>query len=127
MFNPSEDPDEFCFSPLSNTATKLAYWDKEAYVSEMVVSTGSPKLAASSTQSQAKRAADLAAAAAEGEGLVPPGKESEIKAKKRKVEVTTAAAKSKKVLIAHSLSMRSYVDKAPDYTGTSPILEQPSR
>ncbi|KAL8727954.1 MAG: hypothetical protein Q9166_005719 [cf. Caloplaca sp. 2 TL-2023] len=92
----AEDPDELCFSPLGNTATRLAYWDKEAYVSELVVSSGSPKPSAASVDSQVKSAADLAAAAAEGEGLVQPGKESEVKAKKRKAEAATAAAKPKK-------------------------------
>ncbi|KAL8820822.1 MAG: hypothetical protein Q9223_001046 [Gallowayella weberi] len=95
----AEDPDECCFNPLGNSATKLAYWDKEAYVSVMVVSPGSPK--PSAAESQSKSAADLAAAAAEGEGLVQPGKENEAKAKKRKAEAATAAAKSKKTAPAH--------------------------
>lgn len=96
VFNPAEDPDKFCFSPLGSTAPKLAYWDKEAYVHELLVSSG-PKQAAATTESQTKSAADLAAAAAEGEGLVPPGKEGEAKVKKRKAEAATAAAKPKKV------------------------------
>ncbi|KAL8842059.1 MAG: hypothetical protein Q9170_000662 [Blastenia crenularia] len=100
VFNPVEDPDKFCFSPLSNTATKLAYWDKEAYVNELVVSSGAQQ-AAAPAESQAKSAADLAAAAAEGEGLVQPGKEGEAKAKKRKAEAATAAAKPKKTAPAH--------------------------
>lgn len=91
----ADDPDEFCFHPLGNTATKLAYWDKEAYVSELVVSSGSPKQSAA--EYQAKSAADLAAAAAEGEGLVQPGKETEAKARKRKADVAAVAAKPKKV------------------------------
>ncbi|KAL8683077.1 MAG: hypothetical protein Q9186_000891 [Xanthomendoza sp. 1 TL-2023] len=95
----ADDPDECCFNPLGNSATKLAYWDKEAYASVMIVSPSSPKLSAS--ESQTKSAADLAAAAAEGEGLVQPGKENEAKAKKRKAEAATAAAKSKKTAPAH--------------------------
>ncbi|KAL8863532.1 MAG: hypothetical protein Q9178_000213 [Gyalolechia marmorata] len=98
----AEDPDEFCFNPLSNTATKLAYWDKEAYVSQLAVSSGSPKLSKGAAESQAKSAADLAAAAAEGEGLVQPGKETEVKAKKRKAEAaSSAAAKPKKTAPTH--------------------------
>ncbi|KAL9600566.1 MAG: hypothetical protein Q9219_003112 [cf. Caloplaca sp. 3 TL-2023] len=100
VFNPAQDPDRFCFSPLSNTATKLAYWDKEAYANELVISTG-VKQAAATSENQARSAADLAAAAAEGEGLVQPGKEGEGKVKKRKAEAATAAAKTKKTVPAH--------------------------
>lgn len=108
VFNPAEDPDEFCFSPLGNTATKLAYWDKEAYISELLVSSGAPQQAAAGADAQTRSAADLAAAAAEGEGLVPPGKEGELKAKKRKAEAATAAAaKPKKVLTLHAASLIS--------------------
>ncbi|KAI4255499.1 MAG: hypothetical protein L6R42_006694 [Xanthoria sp. 1 TBL-2021] len=97
----ASDPAEFCFNPLGNTATKLAYWDKEAYVSQLVVSSGSANLSAGAADPQAKSSADLAAAAAEGEGLVQPGKESEVKAKKRKAEAANSAAKSKKTAPAH--------------------------
>ncbi|KAL8935058.1 MAG: hypothetical protein Q9216_005605 [Gyalolechia sp. 2 TL-2023] len=100
VFNPAEDPDKFCFSPLGSSATKLAYWDKEAYVHELVVSPGA-KQAAAAIESQTKSVADLAAAAAEGEGLVPPGKEGEAKMKKRKAEAATATAKPKKTAPAH--------------------------
>ncbi|KAL8946230.1 MAG: hypothetical protein Q9222_007350 [Ikaeria aurantiellina] len=101
VFNAAQDPDEFTISPLGNTATKLSYWDKEAYVSQLIVSSGSPKQGPTSLESQAKSAADLAAAAAEGEGLVQPGKENEIKVKKRKAEAATAAAKLKKTAPPH--------------------------
>lgn len=93
----ASDPAEFCFNPLGNTATKLAYWDKEAYVSQLVVSSRSANLSTGAGDPQGKTSADLAAAAAEGEGLVQPGKESEVKAKKRKADAANAAAKSKKV------------------------------
>ncbi|KAL8734975.1 MAG: hypothetical protein Q9181_002993, partial [Wetmoreana brouardii] len=101
VLNPGDEPDEFTFSPLGNTATKLVYWDKEAYVSELMVSSGSSQQAAAGTGPQVKSAADLAAAAAEGEGLVQPGKEIEAKAKKRKAEAATATAKPKKTAPAH--------------------------
>ncbi|KAI4128960.1 MAG: hypothetical protein LQ341_006623, partial [Variospora aurantia] len=101
VFNSAEDPDEFCFSPLSNATTKLAYWDKEAYASVLLVSSGASQQATTATESNTKSAADLAAAAAEGEGLLPPGKEAEIKVKKRKAEAATAAAKPKKTAPAH--------------------------
>ncbi|KAL8689850.1 MAG: hypothetical protein Q9218_004570 [Villophora microphyllina] len=100
-FNVVEDPEKFTFSPLNNPATSLAYWDKEAFVSELVVASSSDKLFGAGTDSNVKSAADLAAAAAEGEGLVQPGKENESKAKKRKADAATAAAKVKKTAPAH--------------------------
>lgn len=87
--------ERFSFSPLSNTAIKLAYWDDEAYVSELMVSSGSPKQTAASGDSQIPSAADRAAAAAENEGLLAPGKETELKAKKRKAEVKETASQKK--------------------------------
>ena len=101
VFSTTEDNEQFTFSPLSNTATKLSYWDGEAYVSELAVSSGSPKLASITGESQIPSASDLAAAAAAGEGLVEPGKEPEAKAKKRKADAS-AAGKQKKV--SHSSS-----------------------
>ena len=95
VFNSTEETDRFTFSPLSNTATKLAYWDEEAYVSELVVSSGSPRPNVGSGDGQIPSAADRAAAAAENEGLVAPGKESEVKAKKRKAEAKEAASQKK--------------------------------
>lgn len=97
VFSTTEDNEQFTFSPLSNAATKLSYWDEEAYVSELAVSSGSPKMALISGESQVPSASDLAAAAAAGEGLVEPGKEPEAKAKKRKADAN-AAGKQKKVL-----------------------------
>ncbi|KAL8673335.1 MAG: hypothetical protein Q9168_002259 [Polycauliona sp. 1 TL-2023] len=97
----ASDPDEFCFHPLGNTATKLAYWDKEAYVSQLILSSESTQIPTGAADSQAKSTADLAAAAAEGEGLLQPGKENEGKAKKRKADAANAAAKPKKSAPAH--------------------------
>ena len=94
VFNPASSGERFTFSPLGNTTTKLAYWDEEAYVSELMLSTGDvgkPSAAGEGGTS----AVDKAAAAAEKEGLVKPGKESEAKAKKRKAEATAAASKKK--------------------------------
>ena len=103
VFNSTEDTDRFTFSPLSNAATKLAYWDDEAYVSEMIVSSGSPRANVGSGDSQIPSAADRAAAAAENEGLVAPGKESEVKAKKRKAEVKEAASQKKVCSTAYNI------------------------
>lgn len=94
VLNAVEDLQRFTFSPLGKSATKLVYWDEEAWASELVVSAGSPRFDPSKHDS--RTAADEAAAAAENEGLLKPGKEAEAKVKKRKAEAT-AAAKQKKV------------------------------
>ena len=96
VFNATEGSEKFTFSPLGNTATKLAYWDEQAWVSELIVSSDTPKQTAAVHDSQVRSASDLAAAAAENEGLLKPGKETETKAKKRKVEASDTA-KQKKV------------------------------
>ena len=101
VFNASEEIERFTFSPLGNTATKLAYWDEGAWASELVISTGSPKLTAS--EGQVRSAADQAAAAAEKEGLLTPGKEADTRAKKRKAEVNPAVKQKKVVMISHSI------------------------
>lgn len=97
VFNASEGTERFTFSPLGNTATKLAYWDEDAWASELVISTGSPKLNSAAGEGQVRSAADQAAAAAENEGLLKPGKEADTRAKKRKAEANSAA-KQKKVV-----------------------------
>lgn len=96
VFNASEETRRFTFSPLGNTATKLAYWDEDAWASELVVSTGSPKMGSATGEGQVRSAANQAAAAAENEGLLKPGKEADARVKKRKAEAN-AAAKQKKV------------------------------
>ena len=60
-----------------------------------MLSSGSPRPNVASGESQIPPAADRAAAAAENEGLVAPGKESEVKAKKRKAEAKEAASQKK--------------------------------
>jgi hypothetical protein len=96
VFNVTETNAKFTFSPLSNTSTKLAYWDEEAFVSELIVSSITPTLAPPPNETQTRSASDRAAAAVENEGLLKPGKETEAKAKKRKAEVNDAS-KPKKV------------------------------
>lgn len=75
----------FTFSPLSNHAVKLMYWDEAAYASELVTGM-SDQL--SVTKTKETEHARLAAAAA-NEGLVVPNKEGEPRQKKRKVEKDT--------------------------------------
>lgn len=123
VFNASEETYRFTFSPLGNTATKLQYWDEEAWASELVVSTGSPKLGPASSEGQVRSAADQAAAAAEGEGLVKPGKEAEAKPKKRRAEAS-AATKQKKVLNVFLCWSERTLKYIIDCTCTSAILEQ---
>lgn len=96
VFNATEASEKFTFSPLGNTATKLAYWDEQAWVSELIVSSTTPKQTAAAHDNQVRSASDLAAAAAENEGLLKPGKETEAKAKKRKMEASDTT-KQKKV------------------------------
>ncbi|KAL9038766.1 MAG: hypothetical protein Q9214_005152 [Letrouitia sp. 1 TL-2023] len=85
----TQEIENFTFSPLSDSTIKLRYWDDAAYANELIISTGSPKLSASSIEPQAKSAADIAAVAAEGEGLLDSGKEIETKLKRRKAEATS--------------------------------------
>ena len=85
--------DRFTFHPLGNTATKLAYWDEEAFASELVISSGSPNALA---EGQSKSATDEASAATENGGLVKPTKDADAKAKKRKAD-SNSASKPKKV------------------------------
>ncbi|KAE8342866.1 hypothetical protein BDV24DRAFT_162041 [Aspergillus arachidicola] len=40
VINPSARTEKFTFSPLNNPSLKLMYWDEEAYVKELTVSTG---------------------------------------------------------------------------------------
>ncbi|CAD6588006.1 MAG: hypothetical protein ASARMPRED_003374 [Alectoria sarmentosa] len=100
VFNASEETQRFTFSPLGNTATKLAYWDEDAWASELVVTASSSKMGSATGEGQARSAADQAAAAAENEGLLKPGKEADARVKKRKAEAN-AAAKQKKTAPAH--------------------------
>ncbi|CZR58454.1 related to RNA binding motif protein [Phialocephala subalpina] len=82
---------KFTFSPLSNTAIKLMYWDEAAYANELAVATPD---APSAIKTKESEHAKFAAAAA-NEGLVGNGKDGEPKLKKRKVE------KDSKVVAPH--------------------------
>lgn len=94
VFDLAPGTERFTFSPLGNTATRLMYWDEEAYVSELMLSNRENEKLAAPTEPEVS-AADKAAAAAEKEGLVKAGKESEARAKKRKAEASAAASKKK--------------------------------
>lgn len=90
---PSAEFEKFTFSPLSNPAMKLMYWDEGAYASEMTVA----REASADARSKENPNAKLAAAAA-GEGLVDAAKGGV--SKKRKAEKEDAAA-TKKVIAPH--------------------------
>lgn len=86
----------FTFSPLSNAAVKLMYWDEAAYASELVMEVADQT---SSLAGKESEHAKLAAAAA-NEGLVAVGKEGEPKPKKRKAD-KEASTSNKKVVAPH--------------------------
>ena len=115
--NLTENTERFTFTPLGNPATKLVYWDGDAWASELVISTGSPKLV--TYDNQVRSAADEAAAAAEGEGLIKPGKESEAKAKKRKADAG-ATSKPKKAVPAH---LQFWSNRHAELHGSQPAAQ----
>lgn len=90
----SADAEKFTFAASQNPSLRLAYWDENAYVNELVVG-NAPNQAISDTgkadESVAKAADDAAT-----EGLLKPSKEPEAKSKKRKVDMDTSTG-SKKV------------------------------
>ncbi|QKX63813.1 uncharacterized protein TRUGW13939_10984 [Talaromyces rugulosus] len=79
VLNPTPSTVRFTFSPLSNPGMKLAYWDEEGYVTELVVS----------TEELDKPKVDAKAA-----------KDAE-KAKKRKAEASSAANAKKMAMPSH--------------------------
>ena len=125
VFNTDSADGRFTFSPLGNTATKLAYWDEDAYVNELLISIPTEEKAKKTSEARVKSALDKAAIAAEKEGLVAPGKETDAKAKKRKADAT-AAAKQKKASLS---GMKIACTKLTflDCSRTLTVLEQSSR
>lgn len=79
VINPTPSTARFTFSPLNNAAMKLAYWDEDGYVTELVVSTEELDKK-SKTESKTK----------EGE-----------KAKKRKAEASSSAGAKKMAVPSH--------------------------
>ncbi|PQE05955.1 hypothetical protein CJF30_00004900 [Rutstroemia sp. NJR-2017a BBW] len=118
-----EESARFTFSPLSNSATKLMYWDEAAYANEF--STVLPEPPAKRKGSERER---LAAAAAK-EGLVTE-KDGESRSKKRKIEKESASS-SKKVVAPHlqfwtnrhaeihGLPAKEFDENAPDSDSSS--------
>lgn len=80
-----DDLFRFTFSPLTNPAVKLMYWDEAAYASELVTAAPNQSSATKTKESEnSKRAA-----AAANEGLVSTSKDGESRVKKRKLEKDT--------------------------------------
>ena len=75
------DSDRFTFSPLSNTATKLMYWDEAAYASELVTAV---VLQLSGLVHKENGTARSVAAAAQ-EGLLPLSSEGEPRRRREKL------------------------------------------
>ncbi|KAH6725057.1 hypothetical protein BKA61DRAFT_42580 [Leptodontidium sp. MPI-SDFR-AT-0119] len=86
-----EEYAKFIFSPLSNSAVKLMYWDEAAYASELVTATAPLPSTGKTKESEHTK---LALAAAK-EGLIHSGNDGEPKVKKRKTE------KEAKVVASH--------------------------
>lgn len=87
----------FTFSPLSNAAVRLMYWDEAAYASEYVVKVTNP---ASAAKVKGPDHTKIAAEAAANEGLLTSGKEGDPRSKKRKAD-KEAPASNKKVVAPH--------------------------
>lgn len=98
VFHPLEVSEAFSFSPINNPSIKLRYWDEAAYVSELVISSPSTAPTSNLGKSSSKSTADLAASAAEKEGL--SSSKADSKSKKRKAEVKEGE-KIKKTVPAH--------------------------
>ncbi|KAL4778680.1 hypothetical protein BJX76DRAFT_362506 [Aspergillus varians] len=94
VMNPTASTERFTFSPLGNPAMKLMYWDEDAYVSELTVSTDTevqqaPKNDKPASQSEAKT------------------KEAAEKAKKRKADASSSASGAKKMAMPSHLQFWS--------------------
>lgn len=94
VLDPGPSIERFLFSPLNNPALKLAYWDEDGYVTELVVSTAPVNTGPDIRPSQARLAAS--------EGLKANiSKDAEKLAKKRKVDPTAPSSTTKKPAASH--------------------------
>ncbi|KAI9829177.1 MAG: hypothetical protein M1826_005772 [Phylliscum demangeonii] len=91
-------PERFTFSPLNNASVKLAYWDEDAYVSELMLASEEAPNTSGGASSTGKQPGVVAA---EKDGIVKAIKETENKSKKRKADGNAAAAANKKAVPAH--------------------------
>lgn len=95
VLNPTPSTQRFTFSPLGNPAIKLAYWDEEAYVTELKTSTadldGSKERTGDGTVGKPSKA----------------NKEGGEKSKKRKPDTTTNSTGTKKLAMSSHLQFWS--------------------
>ncbi|KAL4873553.1 hypothetical protein BDV12DRAFT_80616 [Aspergillus spectabilis] len=94
VMNPIASTERFTFSPLSNPAIKLMYWDEDAYVTELTVSTD--------TESQQAPKNDKSAGHSEAKA-----REAAEKAKKRKADAASTASGAKKMAMPSHLQFWS--------------------
>ena len=87
LLNVTEDAEKFSFPSSNNSSMKLIYWDENARASELVVTSGGD--AGQQNQQDSNEAADK-------DALSKTGRETEVKAKKRKAD-SKEAEKLKKV------------------------------
>ncbi|PGH00049.1 hypothetical protein AJ79_08320 [Helicocarpus griseus UAMH5409] len=90
VINPTASTERFTFSPLGNPSMKLAYWDENAYATELTVSTGEPE----KNRSKSRRTPTGTDKNAKS------GKETE-KTKKRKADAAAASTTKKLAVPTH--------------------------
>lgn len=93
VMNPTASTDHFTFSPLGNTGVKLMYWDDEAYLTELMLS--SPEVEAVQDQPKTEKPTD-----SQQDGQVKSLKETE-KAKKRKADSAPNSNAKKMAMPSH--------------------------
>ncbi|KKZ60702.1 hypothetical protein EMCG_04629 [[Emmonsia] crescens] len=91
VINPTASTERFTFSPLGNPSMKLAYWDENAYATELIVSTEDPDKNRPKPRATKSTVADK---------NPKPGKEAE-KAKKRKADVGGTPSTKKLAVPSH--------------------------
>ena len=91
VLNPTPSTERFTFSPLGNPAMKLAYWDEEAYVTELKTSTADPE-----DNSNKPRAGN-----SNTEKQSKANKEGVEKSKKRKPDTSSNAGTKKLAMSSH--------------------------
>lgn len=92
VMNPTASTERFTFSPLNNPAIKLMYWDEDAYVTELTVS----------TEAEPQQAPNIDKPTVEAKN-----KEAADKAKKRKADAASSASGTKKMAMPSHLQFWS--------------------
>ncbi|CEL08085.1 Putative Rna-binding protein [Aspergillus calidoustus] len=128
VMNPNASTEKFTFSPLNNPALKLMYWDEDAYVNELMVSSESETQQAPKTERPTGQTDSKA-------------KDATDKAKKRKADAASAASGAKKMAMPshlqfwsnrhaelHGIQKKEPDDKAPaDLSSTLDTAAAPPR